>query len=115
VSPDAGIQGALAIAQSAPVQAPHPTANVAAAEKASKSFESVFVSQFLGQMFEGISTEGEFGGGPGEAMFRSLMLDEYGKQIAAQGGFGLSNAVMRQILKHQETQTPPQTQPETIQ
>jgi peptidoglycan hydrolase FlgJ len=106
VSAGADIQGAMAIAQTAPLKVPQPTANVAAAEKAAKNFESVFVSQFLGQMFEGVSTEGEFGGGPGEAMFRSLMLDEYGKQITAQGGFGLSNAVMRQILKHQETKVP---------
>jgi Rod binding domain-containing protein len=30
------------------------------------------------------------------------MVDEYGKQIAAQGGFGLSDAVQRQLLKTQE-------------
>ena len=31
-------------------------------------------------------TDGPFGGGQGEEMFRSLMIDEYGKQIEAQGG-----------------------------
>ena len=54
-------------------------------------------------MFDGISTDGPFGGGQGEAMFRSLMLDEYGKQIAAQGGIGLADAVTRELLKTQET------------
>ncbi len=53
-------------------------------------------------MFEGISTDGPFGGGQGEEMFRSLMLDEYGKQMANQGGFGLSQAITRQLLAHQE-------------
>lgn len=86
---------------SAALKAPQPTANVAAAKKAAEQFESVFVSEFLGQMFEGISTDGPFGGGQGEAMFRSLLVDEYGKQVTAQGGFGLSQAVTRQLIQMQ--------------
>jgi Rod binding domain-containing protein len=100
MSPD--IANAMTLAQSAPVQAPQATANAAAAKKAAVEFESVFLSQMLGQMFEGISTDGPFGGGQGEAMFRSLMLDEYGKSIAAQGGIGLADSVTRQLLKQQE-------------
>ena len=53
-------------------------------------------------MFEGIKTDGPFGGGQGEAMFRSMMLDQYGKPIADQGGFGLSDAITRALLSHQE-------------
>jgi Rod binding domain-containing protein len=56
----------------------------------------------LNEMFEGIKTDGMFGGGPGEEMFRSLMVDEYGKQIAKQGGMGLTDAVTKQLLSHQE-------------
>lgn len=100
---DAAITGALAIAQSAQKQAPTPTANIAAAKKAAKSYESIFVSEFLGSMFADIPTDGPFGGGQGEAMFRSLMLDEYGKQIESRGGFGLSDAITRSLLSHQET------------
>jgi Rod binding domain-containing protein len=90
------------------LRAPIPTApsgvvDPAAAKKAAQQFESVFITQFLGQMFDGISTDGPFGGGQGEEMFRSLLMDEYGKQITAQGGFGLSDAVTRQLLKNQET------------
>jgi len=102
MSADAAIAGATTIAQSASVMTPHATANVAAAKKAAKQFEAVLVSQMLGGMFEGISTDGPFGGGQGEAMFRSLMLDEYGKQIVNQGGFGLSDAITKSLLKHQE-------------
>jgi len=86
----------------APLPAPQATANAAAAKKAAVEFEGVFLSQMLGQMFEGISTDGPFGGGQGEAMFRSLMLDEYGKQIAAQGGLGLTSAITSELLKTQE-------------
>jgi len=102
MSPDLTIAGAMTMAQSANAVTLHATANAAAAKKAAKQFESVMVSQMLGSMFEGISTDGPFGGGEGEAMFRSLMLDEYGKQIVNQGGFGLSDAITKSLLKHQE-------------
>jgi peptidoglycan hydrolase FlgJ len=101
MSPD--IANAMTIARSAPVQAPQATANVAAAKKAAKDFEAVFLAQVMGQMFEGISTDGPFGGGQGEAMFRSLMMDEYGKQLSAQGGIGLAASVTRQLLSMQES------------
>jgi hypothetical protein len=39
-------------------------------------------------------------------MFRSLMIDEYGKQIAAQGGLGLSGDITRELLKRQELEPP---------
>ena len=94
---------ATANIQAAPIKAPTPSANEMSAKKAAKEFESVFISEFMGQMFEGISTDGEFGGGEGEAMFRPLLLDEYSKQLTAQGGFGLSQAVTRQLLQTQES------------
>ncbi len=97
------IQTASTLAQSAPVKVPAATGNVAAATKAAKEFESVFISQFLGSMFSGISTDGPFGGGEGEEMFRSLMLDEYGKAIEQRGGFGLAAPVTKELLKQQET------------
>jgi len=95
----------MGLAQSAPVQVPHKTANIVAAQKAAKEFEGVFISQFLGQMFEGIKTDGPFGGGEGEAMFRSVMLDQYSKQITERGGFGLSEAITRSLLAHQEAKS----------
>jgi Rod binding domain-containing protein len=102
MSPDIGVT--LATTKPLAVAAPYPTTNVAAAKKAAQQFEGVFISEFLGNMFEGISTDGPFGGGQGEAMFRSLMLDEYGKQIASSGGFGLADSITRSLLAHQEVQ-----------
>jgi peptidoglycan hydrolase FlgJ len=100
MSPD--IANAMTLAQSAPVAKPQATPDAAKAKAAAQEFEGVFLSQMLGQMFEGISTDGPFGGGQGEAMFRSLMLDEYGKSIASQGGIGLSTAMTKQLLSAQE-------------
>ena len=56
-------------------------------------------------MFEGIPTDGPFGGGQGEEMFRSLMVDEYGKQIETQGGFGLPPPITRQLLSEAGEET----------
>ena len=101
---DAAIQGTMMMAQQGPLAAPpKPTANEARADAASKEYESIFISQFLGSMFSGIQSDTLTGGGQGEEMFRSLLMDEYGKQITAQGGFGLSSAIQRELLKTQET------------
>ena len=74
------------------------------AEKAAQEFEAVFIGQMLSAMFEGVKTDGPFGGGPGESIFRSLMVDHYAKTIAGQGGFGLADQVKREILRMQEMQ-----------
>lgn len=96
------IQNAMAMAQSAPVQAPKAAMTAGGTAKVAQQFEGVLMSQMLNEMFEGISTDGMFGGGPGEEMFRSMMVDEYGKQITKQGGMGLTNAITKQLLSHQE-------------
>jgi len=56
----------------------------------------------LQHMFAGIPTDGPFGGGDGDQMFRSLLLQEYGKQIAARSGIGIADAVERELLRQQE-------------
>jgi peptidoglycan hydrolase FlgJ len=93
---------AMALMKAHAPLAPAAAANAQAANKAARQFEASFVSELLGQMFENIPTDGPFGGGPGEEMFRSFMIDEYGKQIEQQGGFGLAAPVARQLLQLQE-------------
>ena len=113
---DANFQSAMMMAQQAPVTAPRATGNATAATKAAHEFEGTFISQFLGSMFEGIKADSEFGGGEGEEMFRSMMVDQYGKQMEARGGFGLASAVQRQLLKNQEIPVSPASGgPETVQ
>jgi flagellar protein FlgJ len=71
-------------------------------DKAAKEFEGQFVSQMLTQMWQGIETDGYFGGGNGEEMFRGLMINEYGKQIAQSGKLGIADSVKHAMLKMQE-------------
>ena len=56
----------------------------------------------LAPMFEGLETDELFGGGPGEDIYRSILVEEYGKAIARSGGIGIADAVQREILRLQE-------------
>lgn len=66
-----------------------------------KKFEASFLSVMLQQMFEGVETSAPFGGGPGEAMFKSFMSEAMAKQMANAGGIGLADSVGREMLKLQ--------------
>jgi Rod binding domain-containing protein len=69
-----------------------------------KKFEAQFLSFMFQQMFEGVKTDGPFGGGTGEEMFRSVMTEAMGKEVAKGGGIGLADSVQREILKMQGLQ-----------
>lgn len=76
-------------------------AQKAKAKDAGDRFESQFLSSMFQQMFEGVKTDGPFGGGFGEEMFRSVMTDVMAKQVVKSGGVGVSTTVQREILKMQ--------------
>jgi flagellar protein FlgJ len=82
---------------------PKPNAMTEAqADKVSKEFEAMFLGQMLNHMFSGISTDGVFGGGEGEKMFRSMQVEEFAKSLTQRGGIGIAASVKREILKMQE-------------
>ena len=85
-----------------------PTATTTASDLArskvkdvAQKFESQFLAQMIGHMFEGIETDGPFGGGFGEQMFRSMMTEALAKKMTQAGGIGVSDTVQREILKMQ--------------
>ena len=92
---DASYQSALFQAQqpSLPTR-PSGIVDPAQAAHAAKEYESVFIAQFLGAMFSGIKADGITGGGEGEMMFRSLMVDKYAEGLQAQGGFGFAGGTV---------------------
>lgn len=77
--------------------------DVAKARQAAQEFEAHFISQMMQPMFDTIKTNEMFGGGPGEDMWKSLMVDEYGKAAARAGGIGIADHVMAAMLQAQET------------
>ncbi|MDH5749633.1 MAG: rod-binding protein [Rhodospirillales bacterium] len=74
------------------------------AHRVAQDFEAFFLSQVLQPMFSNLGAEEPFGGGAAEDMWRSLMVDEYGKAMAKAGGVGIADSVMRQIIIMQEGQ-----------
>lgn len=71
------------------------------AKDTAQKFEGQFLSFMFQQMFEGVKADGPFGGGHGEEMFRSLMTEAMGKQMAKKGGIGLADTIQREMLKMQ--------------
>lgn len=72
------------------------------ARKAAADFESVFLTTFLEGMFAGVKTDPPFGGGNSEKIYRSMLLGEFAKDIAANGGLGIADHVYRELLSVQE-------------
>ena len=79
-----------------------PQTDRAAAERAAEDFEAVFLAQMLAPMFAGLGDDPLFSGGPGEAIFKSLLIDEYANSMAEAGGLGLNSAVLRELINLQE-------------
>jgi Rod binding domain-containing protein len=76
----------------------------ASIKKAATDFEAVFATQMLTHMYEGMPVDPNFGGGKGEEMFRTVLLDQYGKQMAKNDSLGIVKQVSAQMLKIQEGQ-----------
>lgn len=70
--------------------------------EAAKKFEGMFLSQMFQCMFEGVNADPEFGGGQAEDMYKSMMIDEYSKQVVKKGGLGIADHVARTMLAAQE-------------
>lgn len=77
-------------------------ATPAEALKTGQQFETMYLSEMLQPMFDGIKADKVFGGGHGEEMFQSLAVNEYAKALSASGGVGIAAAVQREILRIQE-------------
>ncbi len=72
------------------------------AREVGEEFESFFLSQMLAHMFEGTGDDPLFGGGHGETVYRSMMVQEYGTVLSRNGGVGIADAVTREMLRLQE-------------
>ena len=89
IPPAAGAQSAAELAKRGQIK------------QTAQKFEASFLSVMLQQMFEGTDTAAPFGGGPGEAMFKSFLSEAMANKIAARGGVGLAASVQREMLKMQ--------------
>ena len=76
--------------------------NMEQAQKVAKDFEAVFISQMMKPMFANTIADAPFGGGSGEKIWRDMQVDEYGKAIANNGGIGIADSIVKEMLKMQE-------------
>jgi Rod binding domain-containing protein len=93
----------LLIAQgAAPANAPRVTPEMERqAQAAGERFEAMFLAQMMAPMFDGVGEGDLFGGQAGKA-YKSVLMEEYGKAMAAGGGVGIAAQVKAEILKLQE-------------
>ena len=84
-----------------PTASRNPT-SPADARHVGEEFEAMFLSQMLSPMFDQIKTDGPFGGGSAEGMYRSFLVDAYAHSMAKAGGIGIADSVQREILRLQE-------------
>lgn len=73
-------------------------------QAALQEFESVLIGEMVNTMFSTVETDKMFGGGQGEEVFRSLMGQEMGREIARRGGLGLTPALMNEMIRMQGSQ-----------
>ena len=83
-------------------QASHSHINEAKFAATSQEFEAVFIAEMMKPMFEGLDTNGMFGGGKAEEIFRGMLLTEYGKEIAKTGAIGMTSDIKAELLRMQE-------------
>ncbi len=72
--------------------------------KAAEEFTAVALGEMLSPMFATLDdTGGILGGGPGEAAFRPMLIQQMAAGIARQGGLGLTDQVAQAMLRLQES------------
>ena len=71
-------------------------------EAAAEDFEAVFLAEMMKPMFETVKVDETFGGGKGEEVFRSFLVQEYGKILASTGKVGISDHVKQALIDIQE-------------
>lgn len=67
-----------------------------------EQFEAVFLGEMSKLMLESVELGDEFSGGHAEQIFRGLMAEKLGGEIARRGGIGLAPTVMEQMIRMQE-------------
>ena len=82
-----------------PQSGPVPTAKDRAT---AQDFEAVFLGTMVKTMLETAQPEGDFTGGQGEEIFRGVLAEKLGIEMARKGGIGLAPMVLEQMMKMQE-------------
>lgn len=66
-------------------------------EQIGRDIESMFIQQFLKDMYANISVDPNFGGGHAEEMYRQLFIEELAKEIPKKNGIGIARKITDDI------------------
>lgn len=69
--------------------------------EAVQAFESVLLGELTALMFSTVKTDGPFGGGHAEEMYRGMMTEHLGTAIAKRGGLNLVPSLMNELIRMQ--------------
>ena len=72
------------------------------AEATARDFESMFMAQMLESMFGDSVGNDAFGDEDSGQIYKGLMMDAYGKEVAKSGGIGIAQYVKKELLALQE-------------
>ena len=67
-----------------------------------EEMEGVFLTMLTKQMFSGLKTDENFGGGFGEETWRSMQAEDLATAIAKSGGVGIADQLMGEMIAAQE-------------
>lgn len=79
-----------------------PSAGSGNIDKLATDFEAVFLSQMMSAMFSGDELTAYFGGGTTGEVYKSFLIDQYGKAVAKAGGIGIASEIKKELLRLQE-------------
>ena len=94
-------QAQAGAAQTTALSAAAHAKNAAKNAELGQKFETMALSNMLSPMWEGLKTDGPFGGGEAEGTMRSFYIDAIAKEMAKKGGIGISNMMQKELLKLQ--------------
>lgn len=76
-------------------------------DKVSRDFESLFIGMMLEHMFGDSVGEEAFGDKQSADVYKGMLTEQYGKEIADAGGIGIASYVRAELLRIQEQETNP--------
>ena len=95
------VQSQVGAAQTSALTTAAHARNAAKNAKLGQQFEAMALSQLLAPMWQGLQTDGPFGGGQAEETMRSFYVDAIAKEMAKKGGIGISAMMQKELLKLQ--------------
>lgn len=79
-----------------------PSATQGTMRRLAQEFEAQAVAAMFQPVFAALPTDGPFGGRAAEAQWRPMLVDAIARDMARAGGFGIADAVFRELLRAQE-------------